>query len=111
LLQPPPAPVFDCGKEAAKCAGRLGATHWNPCYFLNASEPVLLDGASALAGMGSKVIKVALFDPLGNYPFNSPNWAKVLISAPAAHLLARPPTHSPLQLCSGGQTQFRRTAL
>ena len=24
--------------------------------------------------MGSEVIKIALFDPLGNYPFNSPDW-------------------------------------
>ena len=64
---PPPATVFDCGPAGADCAGRLGATHWNPCYFLNESEPVLLDGARSLAGMGSKAIKVALFDPAGNY--------------------------------------------
>ena len=71
---PAPAPAFDCGADS-NCAGRLGATHWNPCYYLNASLPVLLDGASSLAGMGSRAIKVAVFDPASNYPFNSPNWA------------------------------------
>ena len=37
---------------------------------------VLIDGARALASMGSRVIKVALFDPKGEYPFNSPQWPK-----------------------------------
>jgi hypothetical protein len=71
---PEPNPAFDCSTEGADCAGRLGATHWNPCYFINASAPVLIDGARSLATMGARVIKVALFSPLGNYPFNSPLW-------------------------------------
>ena len=37
---PTPAPAFDCSAAGANCASRLGATHWNPCYFLNASAPV-----------------------------------------------------------------------
>jgi hypothetical protein len=48
----PPLPKpFDCSAAGANCAGRLGATHWNPCYFINSSAPVLLDGARSLAGM------------------------------------------------------------
>ena len=73
-LHPPPNPPFDCSASGADCAGRLGATHWNPCYPVNASLPVLLDGAQSLASMGSRVIKVAVFNPIGNYPFNSPDW-------------------------------------
>ena len=72
--QPQPAPPFDCSAPDADCAGRLGATHWNPCYFVNSSVPSLIDGALAVSGMGSRVIKVALFSPKGNYPFNSPKW-------------------------------------
>eukprot|EP01048_Picozoa_sp_COSAG05_P007711 COSAG05_NODE_552_length_8725_cov_166.636796_2_plen_219_part_00 len=71
---PKPSPPYDCSTPAASCASRLGATHWNPCYFINASAPVLIDGARSLASMGARVIKVALFDPAGNYPFNSPLW-------------------------------------
>ena len=71
---PVPAPPFDCAAPGADCAGRLGATLWNPCYYVNASLPVLLDGAAQLAGTGARVIKVALFEPKGNYPFNSPDW-------------------------------------
>jgi hypothetical protein len=71
---PAPPPPFDCAAEGADCAGRLGATHWNPCYFINPEIPVLLDGAKSLASMGSRVIKVAVFDPKSNYPFNSPEW-------------------------------------
>eukprot|EP00041_Stephanoeca_diplocostata_P034509 m.1181132 g.1181132 ORF g.1181132 m.1181132 type:complete len:251 (+) comp24533_c0_seq11:134-886(+) len=70
----PPAPPFDCAEAGSNCAQRLGATHWNPCYFRNASLPVLLDGAQSVAGMGSRVIKVALFEPATMYPFNSPLW-------------------------------------
>lgn len=71
---PSPPPPFDCSKPGADCAGRLGATHWNPCYFINPQLPVLIDGAQSLASMGSRVIKVAVFNPRGNYPFNSPDW-------------------------------------
>jgi hypothetical protein len=50
---------------------RIGASHWQPCYAINATIPVLLDGATSLASMGGHVIKLALFYPSGNYPFNS----------------------------------------
>ena len=71
---PPPPPVFDCAAPGADCAGRLGATHWNPCYPVNTSVPSLIDGALTVLSMGSRVVKVAAFDPRGNYPFNSPRW-------------------------------------
>ena len=70
----PPAPPYDCSSPTANCALRLGATHWNPCYFLNSSLPSLLDGAVALAATGMRVIKVAVFNPEAMYPFNSPAW-------------------------------------
>eukprot|EP00051_Salpingoeca_urceolata_P024231 m.423115 g.423115 ORF g.423115 m.423115 type:complete len:560 (-) comp20207_c0_seq4:42-1721(-) len=71
---PPPPPPYNCSAPGARCAGRIGATHWNPCYFINATLPSLLDGAHVLAGTGSKVIKVATFNPRAMYPFNSPAW-------------------------------------
>jgi hypothetical protein len=36
----------------------------------------LIDGAQAVASMGSRVIKLALFSPMSNYPFNSPDWPR-----------------------------------
>jgi hypothetical protein len=33
----------------------IGATHWSPCYFMNASLPSLVDGAVSLAAMGTHV--------------------------------------------------------
>ena len=33
----------------------IGATHWSPCYFMNASLPSLVDGAVSLAAMGTQV--------------------------------------------------------
>ena len=72
----PLPPPFNCSTPGKNCAGRLGATHWNPCYFINGSIPSLLDGAQSLAKTGARVIKVAAFSPAGNYPFNSPNWSK-----------------------------------
>lgn len=71
---PPPPPPYDCSAAGANCAGRIGATHWNPCYFINETRPCLLDGADVLASTGSRVIKVAVFSPRSNYPFNSPLW-------------------------------------
>eukprot|EP00912_Choanoflagellata_sp_UC4_P001274 UC4_evm1s797 len=71
---PPPTPPYNCSQPNARCASRIGATIWNPCYYINKSLPVLLDGARTLSSMGSKVIKVALFSPKGNFPFNSPKW-------------------------------------
>eukprot|EP00039_Didymoeca_costata_P008438 m.112073 g.112073 ORF g.112073 m.112073 type:complete len:501 (-) comp14080_c1_seq4:203-1705(-) len=75
---PKPAAPYDCSKPDKNtnmsCAERIGATIWNPCYFLNSSLPVLLDGAQSLAKSGSKTIKVAVFSPKGNYPYNSPLW-------------------------------------
>eukprot|EP01052_Picozoa_sp_SAG31_P001557 SAG31_NODE_52_length_30366_cov_34.368586_18_plen_327_part_00 len=41
------------------------------CLFV---LPCCAPGANSLSGMGSRVIKVALFSPQSNYPFNSPNW-------------------------------------
>ena len=73
---PPLPPPFNCSIPGTNCAGRLGATHWNPCYFINSSIPSLLDGAQSLAKTGARVIKVAAFSPAGNYPFNSPDWSK-----------------------------------
>ena len=49
----------------------FGASHWQPCYYLNASLPSLLDGAAALARTGSRIIKVH-FAP--DFPWNSPLW-------------------------------------
>ena len=71
---PSPASNFDCSDPAARCDQRIGATHWNPCYSVNPSLPSLIDGATAFAATGSKVIKVAVFTPKDNYPFNSPGW-------------------------------------
>lgn len=68
------AAVFDCSQAGANCAGRLGATHWSPCYFMDASVPSLIDGARQVASMGSRVIKVAAMEPRKNYPWNSPAW-------------------------------------
>ena len=58
----------------ANCAAQLAATHWNPCYFINNQVPSLIDGAIQVAGMGSRTIKIAAFEPRSNYPFNSPQW-------------------------------------
>ena len=49
----------------------FGASHWQPCYFLNASLPSLLDGAAALAATGSRIIKVHF---AADFPWNSPLW-------------------------------------
>ena len=45
--KPKPAPTYSCAQSGARCAQRLGATHWNPCYAVNQSVPSLLDGAQA----------------------------------------------------------------
>jgi hypothetical protein len=71
---PKPSPPFDCSAPDARCAERIGSTHWNPCYAVNQTIPSLLDGAAAVASMGSKTLKLALFSPKGNYPWNSPAW-------------------------------------
>lgn len=68
----------------APCASSLslsstiGATHWNPCYW-NVNLPnqsVLTNGVTTLAGMQTRAVKLALFDPVGNYPFLS-DWSAV----------------------------------
>ena len=51
----------------------ISATHWAPCYF-NTTAPVLLDGIATMRGLGTRAIKLALDDPITNYPFNSPSW-------------------------------------
>lgn len=71
---PPEADEYDCTLPDAKCAARIGATHWAPCYSRNSSVPLLLDGAQSVSEMGSRVIKVALFRPKWNYALNSPDW-------------------------------------
>lgn len=48
----------------------LGSTHWNGCYNRSLA-PYLLDGAATVRSMGARVIKLALFAPATNYPWNS----------------------------------------
>jgi hypothetical protein len=50
----------------------IGSTHWQPCYYLNASLPSLLDGAVALATTGTRVGKFSF--NAGDFPWNSPLW-------------------------------------
>ena len=50
LAAPPPVDL----------ASFISATHWSPCYFLNASLPSLHDGAAALAATGPTSIKLIL---------------------------------------------------
>ena len=90
---------------AAVPADVLGASHWAPCYFLNASLPSLLDGAVALATTGSRAIKVS-FD--GGFPWNSPLWPAsgfpdlVSIAKHPYYALLQLPGHRLQHLCAGG---------
>lgn len=43
-------------------------------------QPYLLDGAATVYGMGSRVIKLALFNPERNYPWNS-EWPETFATA------------------------------
>ena len=49
----------------------IGATHWAPCYYMNSSLPATLDGAVALAPLGTRTIKLSVDSPWSNYPWNS----------------------------------------
>lgn len=71
--------------------GVLGATHWSPCYYLNASLPSLLDGAQALAASGSRALKLILdADVNSTYPWNS-DWGPQLVGvSDLAGLVATP---------------------
>lgn len=69
----------------------ISATHWSPCYFLNASLPCLWDGASALSEMGTTSIKLILsIDVNGTYPWNS-DWASQLAGVTDLASLAQTP--------------------
>lgn len=58
-----------CMERAAN--SRIGVTHSQGCYHLT-NKPFLLEGAETLSKkLGTRVIKLALFDPAYNYPWNS----------------------------------------
>ena len=65
----------------------VSATHWNPCYY-NTTLPSLLDGLATLKDMGTRSIKLALDNPLGNYPWHS-SWPATPF--PSVVALARHP--------------------
>lgn len=52
----------------------IGATHWNPCYYINSSLPSIWDGAVQLAAMDTRTIKLPFYDPINELPWNSPLW-------------------------------------
>lgn len=55
-----------------KLSNFIGLQHFQPCYFLNASLPVLLDGAAAASNVGTTAFKFLLSSSTPNqYPFNN----------------------------------------
>jgi hypothetical protein len=76
---------------SASLASFVAATHWNPCYWVNASLPSLLDGAAALARMGTTSIKLIMDpNPAGQYPWHT-DWSAILANVHSLQELAATP--------------------
>jgi len=76
---------------AADISSFVSATHWSPCYFLNASLPSLHDGAAALASSGSQAMKVVLApNPEETYPWNT-DWKSIMFNVTDLGSLAAQP--------------------
>lgn len=77
--------------SAADLASIISATHWSPCYFLNASLPSLHDGAAALAASGTTSIKLILGpNPESTYPWNT-DWDPIMANVTDLATLASQP--------------------
>jgi hypothetical protein len=70
-------------------ARMVSATHWQPCYYMNASAPCLHDGAATLAATGTRAIKVIMdAAPDKAYPWNT-DWTPILAPVRSLEDLAR----------------------
>jgi hypothetical protein len=101
----PPLSLAIIGLSAAAASARAGAapppraplssvcsaTHWSPCYFLNASLPSLHDGAARLAALGTTSIKLILDNaPDETYPWNT-DWPSITANVTDLASLAATP--------------------
>lgn len=69
----------------------VSATHWSPCYYLNASLPCLWDGAATLFEMGTTSIKLDFSIGVNaTYPWNS-EWPSQLAGVTDLASLAQTP--------------------
>ncbi|MBE3069214.1 MAG: hypothetical protein IMZ66_03155, partial [Planctomycetes bacterium] len=88
---------------------RLGVTHVNGQYHLT-DKPFLAEGADAILALGSRVIKLYLFQPEKNYPFNTA-WpamaspAEAARAAPMREVFARPFTTYILTVYAAGRPE------
>ena len=87
--------VVASAAAGADLATVIGATHWNPCYYLPSPPsllPSLLNGASALSSaIGTKAIKVIMDgNPNAEYPWNS-DWPAQLVGVDSLATLAASP--------------------
>lgn len=84
-------PLALAAPPATSISNIVSATHWSPCYYLDASIPCLWDGATALYEMGTKSIKLILSTDVNEtYPWNS-DWAPQLATVTDLASLAKTP--------------------